>query len=109
RKREIFKKVERGTWALNHGGTGTLHQAKKSKSRPGSVVTLVKDAINAMPPDTTFTAPSLFEAISAKGISVKERTIKDLVWNLANDGFLDVVVKGKGRRPNVYRRTSHKP
>jgi len=103
RKREIFKRVGRGIWALNHG-SDTTHQGKKSKSRPGSVVTLVKDAISAMPPDATFTAPSLFEIIRAKGISVKERTVKDLVWNLAKEGFLEVVVKGKGRRPNLLKK-----
>ncbi len=92
-------------------GIGTKRGQKKGASSSAqsgvavrSIMGMVRETITRMGGD--FTANDIFQSIKTRYPKLKAkdiRVIKNPMWQLQRTGEIEVITKGGGRRPNIYR------
>lgn len=106
KRQELFRKAGRGLWALaktksrpDDGGNNHSPQQIATKGVGDAIKALVNQS-----PDREFTTAYFFDAL--KGQGVERVKIKWAVKRLVNDGFLEMLVQGTGRKLSVFKRKS---
>jgi hypothetical protein len=110
RKRSnLFRKAGRGLWGLVKAESQSTRQhviapSRKSR-RKGNIAEAIKDVVSASP-GREYTTGFFFDALKGGGVAVLRPTIKSAVKRLVDEGFLDVLVQGTGRKLSVFKKKS---
>lgn len=90
--------------AKNRGQKKGASSASQSGVADRSIMGMVRETITRMGGD--FTANDIFQSIKVRYPKLKAkdiRVIKNPMWQLQRTGEIEVISKGGGRRPNIYR------
>jgi hypothetical protein len=101
RKRGRSKRISENS-GVDLSGTKKNNGNNSERAGKGKVLSALKEVAQSF--DGSFTLSNVMVKLTARGSSYKRLSIKGALERLEEEGFLEVVTRGRGPNPNVYRR-----